>query len=188
MVGESLDKRTNSSISNWISHGCGVPTIDLFGRSHEGMKMSERRKLSPEEDQRIVGISAMLTLPILLGGAFYVVIYLHAITDLLDISQTIVYLLLLVAPISMGFCFAICEVLYSQRMKSSFGFHFKRFLFRMLVIASYFTFIAGLWFVFVPFISWRYSVLFSLILASFALAAVSRVPKIRNLLERFGRG
>lgn len=154
--------------------------------------MSERRKLSPEEDQRIMGISAMLTLPILLGGAFYVVIYLYAITDLIDINQAILYLFLLVAPISTGFCFAIYEVLFNQKIRGPLIFHLKRFLSRIVILSGFWLFILTVWGVLnlllSAIISWRYILILSILIPSLALATLAAIPKTRQIIEKFTKG
>jgi len=139
-----------------------------------------------------MGISAMLTLPILLGGAFYVVIYLHAITGIIDINQAIMYLFLLVAPVSTGFCFAIYEVLFSRKIDKTFLFNLKRFLSRMIIVSSYFFSVVVFWTVFTFFlsaiISWKYILLLTLFASSLTLAILVAVPKTRQFIEKFTKG
>jgi len=151
--------------------------------------MSTTEKPGQEEEQRIMGISAMLTLPILLGGAFYVVIYLHAITDLIDINQAIMYLFFLVAPVSTGFCFAIYEVLFSRKIDKTFLFHLKRFLSRMIIVLSYFSCVVVLWTAFNFFlsalISWRYLLILSFFIPSVILAIFAAIPKTRRIVAKF---
>jgi len=156
---------------------------------YEGRIVSRTEKLSQEENQRIMGISAMLTLPILLGGAFYVVIYLHAITNLIDINQAIMYLFLLVAPISTGFCFAIYEVLFSRKIDKTILSHLKRFLSRMIIVSSYFFSVVIIWTVFnfllSALISWRYILLLTLLASSLTLVILVAIPKTRQIIEKF---
>jgi len=154
--------------------------------------MSKAQKLSPEEDQRITGISAILTLPIMIGGAFYVVIYLHAITDLIDINQTIMYLFLLVAPVSTGFFLAVYEGLSSRKIDKTFLFHLKRFLSRTIIASGYFFCVVILWtvsnFFLSALISWRYILIMSFFVPSIILAIFAAIPKTRHLINRLTEG
>ena len=154
--------------------------------------MSKARKLSPEEDQLLAGISAMLTLPILLGGILYVAIYLHSVTGLVDINQGITYTFLIVAPVSMGFYLAVYEVLYSRKIKKPLRFHIRRFMSRIVVVIGYFLGFGAVWSAFFFFlsalISLRYILLLTLLTSSSALGLLVALPKTRQMIEKFTKG
>jgi len=156
----------------------------------EGRSVSTREKPRQEEEQRIMGISAMLTLPVLLGGAIYV-IYLHA-TAAMDFNQGILYIFLLVIPTYLGLCFSIYEVLYSRKIKKPLRFHIKRFTSRTIVAIGYFLGFIALWSIFSfllsTLISLRYILLLTLLTSSIALALLVALPKTRQMIEKFTKG
>lgn len=147
-------------------------------------------RLGQEEEQRVMGISAMLTLPVLLGGAIYVV-YLHAI-DVIDFNQGILYAFLLVVPAYLGLWFSTYEVLSSRKVKKPLRFHIERFVSRMIVATGYSLCFVALWSVFSFFlstlISRSYIVLLTLLTSTLTLATLVTVPKTRQIIEKFTKG
>jgi hypothetical protein len=152
--------------------------------------MSGKQRTSREEDERLMGISAILFLPILIGGSVYLV-YLYA-TDVIDYYQGILYTFLLLVPIYLCLCFAIYEVLFNRRTKKPLLFHFKRFLSRIAIILGYLLCILALWSVLNLYlnqlISWKYILFIAFFTASLMLAILVAIPKTRQLIKKFSSG
>jgi len=122
---------------------------------------------------------------ILIGGGIYT-IYLKSIGVISSDYILVLYGFLLLFPLSMAICFGTYEVLSSLRTNKTFLFHIKRFLFRTIVFLGCGIFIAALFSLLYPLVSWRYAILLSCILTSLTLAILVANPKIRYLLKKFG--
>jgi len=149
--------------------------------------MPERLEPNQEEDQRLIGISAGVTLPVLLGGTVYL-IYLYA-SGVIEYAQGIVYSFLLVYPLSMGLCLAVYEILSSQKIKKPLRFHIKRFISRVIILSSYGLMLAGFWSLynrlFSGLISSGYILLLALLTSSLTLAALATVPRTRRVINKY---
>jgi hypothetical protein len=151
--------------------------------------MSEEQELSREEDERLMGTSAILILPIMIGGVIYI-IYLQA-TNVIHYYEGILYTFLLLAPITMALCFTVYEILFSRKIKKTFKFHFKRFLSHMtlLAIPLYLTALWGiLHFLLSPPMADKHVLLLSAIILLFTLAIVVAIPKTRHLISKLTKG
>lgn len=152
--------------------------------------MSEILKLSREEDERMLGISAILTLPIAIGGIIYFV--LLKANNVISSYEILALYTLLWMPLSTAVYLAIYEVLISRKITKSLQFHFKRFLSRIVVLSGYWLLFLVLWSVLNSFlyqlVSWRYILLFAFFTASVVLAVLVAIPKTRQIIEKFAKG
>lgn len=151
--------------------------------------MSERLELSQEEDQRIIGISAAVTLPVLFGGCIYL-LYLY-VNGVIEYAQGIIYSFLILYPFFMGLCLGVYEILSSRKIKKPLRFHIRRFLSRVVILSSYGLALAGFWSfysrLFSELISSGYILLLALLTSSLILAVLATVPKTRRIIDKYIR-
>jgi len=149
--------------------------------------MPERLELSREEDQRIIGISAAVTLPVLFGGCVYL-LYLY-VNGVIEYTQGIVYSFLLLYPLFMGLCLGVYEILSSRKIKKPLQFHIKRFMSRVIILSSYGLILAGFWSLysrlFSELISSGYILLLALLTSSLILAALATVPRTKRIIDKY---
>jgi len=142
------------------------------------------------EDQRIMGMSAMLTLPIAIGGIICFV--LLKANNVISSYEILALYTLMWIPASTAVYLATYEVLTSQKIKKSLRFHVKRFLSRIAILSSYWVLLLALWSVFNHFlnqlVSWRYILLFAFFIASVILAILVGIPKTRRIIEKLTKG
>lgn len=148
-------------------------------------------KQSFKDDEKIIAIIFIVSLPFLAGSIIYI-IHLKSINILpLSDADLILYMFSL-GLIDLIICFGIYEILCNRRIKKPFTFHFARFSTRTLIITGYFIFIILLWHILncllFSLISWRHTLMISCIFAVFALVAIVNIPKIKNFLKKIEEG
>lgn len=159
-------------------------------RFHRSTSQFSTQKLSREEEQRIMGISAMLTLPIATSGIIYFI--LLKTNNVISSYEILALYSILWIPVSTTIYLAAYEVLMSRKIKKPLHFHFRRFLSRTTVLSGY-------WFLFLVswsllnlllnrLVSWRYILLLAFLTASVFLAVLVVVPKTRLIIEKFTKG
>lgn len=149
--------------------------------------MSVGMKLRREDEEHMMLISGILTLPFLLGGVLYLT-YLY-FNGFVDYNQGILYTFLMLYPLSVGLWLTIHEILISRKIRKPLALHVKRFLFRMGIVSSYAMIFAVFWIVFtsflLQFVSWRYILILALLASSLSLAILVAIPRTRRIIQRF---
>jgi MFS family permease len=144
-------------------------------------------KLRREDEEHMMLISGILTLPFLLGGVLYLM-YLY-FNGFVDYNQGILYTFLMLYPLSVGLWLTIHEILISRKIRKPLALHVKRFLFRMGIVSSYAMIFAVFWIVFtsflLQFVSWRYILILALLASSLSLAILVAIPRTRRIIQRF---
>lgn len=149
--------------------------------------MTKSQTLSPEEDERIIGISAGVAFSALFGGFFYL-FYLY-VNDIIEYTQGIIYSFLILYPLFIGLWVGAYEILSSRRIKKPLQSHIRRFTSRVIILSSYGLMLAGFWSLYSrllsELISSGYILLLAVLTSSVTLAALATVPRTRRVINKY---
>ncbi|MFX0203045.1 MAG: hypothetical protein ACFFCW_43635 [Candidatus Hodarchaeota archaeon] len=151
------------------------------------------RKFARDYQEFAWGVTAFIMLSVFFGGFLYL-LYLAEIGLTLTFINFILYMFLLLLPISMAIGFFIFEILVGRKIRNPFSFHIKRFVGRMILSETIFLLIvaiSSLINLLAPFVPEQHLLtilIFANLAVSIALYAMIRNTKIGHFFSRLEKG